>query len=61
MEDPVIEEVVLVTTCRCCLGVPESEPFDNIFECIYDGINLEDILNILAPISLLIDDGECLE
>lgn len=57
MEDPVIE-LVLVSTCRCCVVVSEDEPFDNIFECIYEGINLEDILNVLAPISLAIDDGK---
>lgn len=51
-------ELVVVNTCRCCIAVSEEEPFDNIFQCIYEGINLEDILNALAPISLAIDDGE---
>lgn len=51
-------ELVVINTCRCCIAVSEEEPFDNIFQCIYEGINLEDILNALAPISLAIDDGK---
>lgn len=57
MEDSAVE-LVLVSTCRCCIAVSENEPFDNIFECIFEGVNLEDILNLLAPISLTIDDGK---
>lgn len=52
-------EVVIVNTCRCCIAVSEDDIFDDIFQCIFDGINLEDILNALAPIEIAADDGEC--
>lgn len=57
MEDTGVE-LMVINTCRCCTAVSEVEPFDNIFQCVYEGVNLEDILNILAPISLSIDDGK---
>ena len=58
MEVSYIEfEELTASTCRCCLLFSEK-PMDNIFDWIYEGIEFHEILNILAPISILADDGE---
>lgn len=58
MEVSFVEVEELATSaCRCCLSFSE-EPMDNIFECVYAGVELHEILNLLAPISLLADDGK---
>lgn len=45
-------------TCRCCLLFSEDEPMDNIYECVYQDIELHEILNLLVPITILADDGK---
>lgn len=50
-------EEVSIKTCRCCLFFSE-EPMDDIFECEYAEIELQEILNLLAPIEITPDDGK---
>lgn len=58
MEASYIEaEDLEARTCRCCLLFSE-EPMIDIFECVYLGIEFHEILNVLAPITILADDGK---
>lgn len=43
--------------CRCC-NVYSSEAMDSIFECVFEDVELHEILNLLAPISIEADDGK---
>jgi hypothetical protein len=46
-----------INVCRCCY-LYSSDPMDNIFECVFEDVELHEILNLLAPISLEADDGK---
>lgn len=50
-------EIQGLPTCRCCLASSE-EVMDNIFDCTFDDIPLQDILSNVAPVSMFADDGE---
>lgn len=50
-----------IKTCRCCLMFSEDETMDNIYECVYQDIELHEILNLLVPIAIVADDGKKLD
>lgn len=52
-----IEEISESFTCRCCI-LKSEEQMDNIFDCIYENIDLQELLSIVAPVSIFPNDGE---
>lgn len=51
-----VEQLYTIFTCRCCLAF-SNEPMERIFECAYGAIAFHEIIKILAPISIEVDDG----
>lgn len=59
MEVTLIDEAEEIgATCRCCLTFSEDEIMDNIFECVYQDIELHEILNLIVPNTIQFDDGK---
>jgi hypothetical protein len=56
VEMSIIEVDPMTFRCRCCLAA--DEVMENIFESVYDNIELHEILSILAPVIIMADDGE---
>jgi hypothetical protein len=52
-----VDEILESFTCRCCLSQSE-DVIDNIFECNFEGIPLQEILSIVASVSIFAEDGE---
>lgn len=44
--------------CRCCYQSFLDVEMENIFDCLYEQIELHEIISLLAPVSISADDGE---
>lgn len=50
-----IDEIAKFCSCRCCLALSENQ-MDNISECFFEDLPLQEILSIIAPVPVI--DGE---
>lgn len=48
----------IISTCRCCSRFSSSELMLNIFDYVYDNIELHEILSLLVPVAISPDDGK---
>lgn len=44
--------------CRCCYQSFLDVKMENIFDCLYEQIELHEIISLLAPVTISADDGE---
>lgn len=51
------EEVGESNVCRCCFSF-SNERMDNLFELSFEDLELHEILNLIAPVSIEVDDGK---
>lgn len=45
--------------CRCCFLFSEN-PMESLFDSVYDGIELHEIINLLVPVAIVANDGKML-
>ena len=57
MEEYLISFDASYGTCRCCLAESDGS-FDNIFEIVYENEFFNNILNILIPCAIDMNDGK---
>lgn len=58
MEDIIEVDPNGISYCRCCYTSYFYEEMENIFDCLYDRIELHEIVSLLVPVSISADDGE---